>query len=49
MSKNILMKLLEKKIVTVFDIPESPDKLVELTGISHPTAKNIIERAEYAR
>ncbi len=49
MSKNILAKLLEKKIVTVFDIPESPDKLMELTGISHATAKNIIERAEYAR
>ena len=49
MSRNVAEKLLEKKIVTVFDLPESPAKLAEATNISLPTAKQITERAEYAR
>jgi hypothetical protein len=49
MSKKVLTQLLRKKIVTVFDLPESPAKLVEIAGIAHQTAKNILEKAEYAR
>lgn len=49
MSHAVLTKLLRKKIVTVFDLPESPAKLVEIAGIAKATAKNILEKAEYAR
>jgi hypothetical protein len=49
MSRTVAVKLLEKKIVTVFDLPESPSKLVDIAGVSFPTAKAILERAEYAR
>jgi hypothetical protein len=49
MHRTVLEKLLAKKIVTVIDIPERPEKLVEITGISLPVAKQITERAEYAR
>lgn len=49
MSRRVLAKLLQKKIVTVFDLPESAAKLEEIAGISAQTAKNILEKAEYAR
>ncbi|MDD5172169.1 MAG: restriction endonuclease, partial [Candidatus ainarchaeum sp.] len=49
MSNDILRRLLSKKIVTVFDIPESADTLVGMTGVPHATAKEIVERAAYAR
>jgi Holliday junction resolvase-like predicted endonuclease len=49
MSRKILAKLLRKKIVTVFDLPESPVKLEEITGVTKKTAKSILEKAEYAR
>jgi hypothetical protein len=49
MHRTVLEKLLAKKLVTVLDVPESPEKLAEITGISLPIAKQIIEKAEYAR
>ncbi|VVC02613.1 Restriction endonuclease [Candidatus Bilamarchaeum dharawalense] len=49
MSNDILRRLLAKSIVTISDIPENPDRLVDLTGIPIATAKQIIERAAYAR
>jgi Holliday junction resolvase len=49
MSADIRGRLLGRKIITVFDIPESAEKLVEMVGISMPRAKEIVERAEYAR
>jgi len=49
MTRNVAVKLFEKKIIVVSDLPESASKLVDLTGISYPTAKTIIEKAEYAR
>jgi hypothetical protein len=49
MSHRVREKLLKNKIVTVFDLPESPKKLEEIAGISLKTAKNILEKAEYAR
>lgn len=49
MPANVTRKLLSRKIVTVFDIPESPEKLSEITGISTKKAEEIVQRAEYAR
>jgi hypothetical protein len=49
MSAELSGRLLARKIITVFDIPESAEKLVSLTGISLPRAREIVERAEYAR
>lgn len=49
MSADIRGRLLRKKIVTVFDIPESADALAEAAGIPLPRAREIVERAEYAR
>lgn len=49
MRRDILGRLLGKNIVTVFDVPESPQRLADLTGISLAKAKQIVERAEYAR
>ncbi len=49
MNVDVRGRLLARKIITVFDIPESADKLVEIAGISLPRAKEIVERAEYAR
>ena len=49
MTRNVAVKLFERKIIVVSDLPESASKLVDLTGISFPTAKIIIEKAEYAR
>jgi Holliday junction resolvase len=44
-----LRRLLENKIVTVFDLPESAERLSELTAIPIAKARDIVERAEYAR
>lgn len=49
MPRKVLGRLLEKKIVTVYDIPESVQKLVDVTGVAKKTAQNILEKAEYAR
>ncbi len=49
MHRTVLEKLLAKKIVTVFDIPESAEKLVAIAGIPLSAAKQIVERSEYAR
>jgi len=49
MSRKVLEKLLSKRLVTVFDLPESAAKLEELTGIATKTAKTILEKAEFAR
>jgi len=49
MSPDIRGRLLSKKIVTVFDIPESAQKLADMSGISVAKAREIVEQAEYAR
>jgi hypothetical protein len=49
MGNENLRKLLDSKIVTVSDIPESPQKLTEISGIPLAKAKEIVEQAEYAR
>ncbi len=49
MGHEILRKLLSRKIVTVSDIPDSPQRLSDITGIPLARAKEITERAEYAR
>ena len=49
MGHEVLRKLLNKKIVTVSDIPESPERLADKTGIPLARAREITERAEYAR
>jgi hypothetical protein len=49
MSHEVLRKLLHRKIVTISDVPESPQKLADLTGIPPAKAREITERAQYAR
>ncbi|MEW6748284.1 MAG: restriction endonuclease [Candidatus Micrarchaeota archaeon] len=49
MSRDVLGRLLAKKIVTVYDIPESAQRLADITGISMNKAKDIVEKAGYAR
>jgi len=49
MGRDVLGRMLAKKIVTVFDIPESAEKLSDMTGIPLAKAKEVVERAEYAR
>ncbi len=49
MHRDILGRLLSRKIVTVFDIPESAQRLADISGIPLPKAREIIEKAEYAR
>ncbi len=49
MSPGLLRKLLAHKIVTVFDIPESADRLMHAAGIGRKQAEEIIEKAEYAK
>jgi hypothetical protein len=49
MHRDVLGRLLAKKIVTVFDIPESPQKLADISGIPIAKAKEIVEKAQYAR
>jgi ATP cone domain-containing protein/restriction endonuclease len=45
----VLRKMLSRKIVTVSDIPDSPQRLADITGIPLARAREITERAEYAR
>jgi len=49
MHKDILGRLLSKKFVTIMDIPESPQRLSDLSGIPLPKAREIVEKAQYAR
>lgn len=49
MNYHNLRKLLSRKIVTVMDIPENPQRLVDMTGIPLSSARRIVEKAEYAR
>lgn len=49
MKPDSLRRLLKGKIVTVFDIPETPQKLSEISGVSRADAAEIIERAQFAR
>jgi len=49
MSADIAGRLLARKIITVFDIPESAEKLVSISSISMARARDIVERAGYAR
>ncbi|MBD3209795.1 hypothetical protein GF318_00250 [Candidatus Micrarchaeota archaeon] len=49
MSRNSLKNLLKRRMVTVQDIPESPHRLSDFTGVSLGTAKKIVKKAEYAR
>jgi hypothetical protein len=48
MSNHTMQNLLRKGMVTVLDIPERPQKLVDLTGISLTNAKRIVREAGYA-
>jgi hypothetical protein len=49
MRRDTLKRLFAKGIVTVFDVPESPQKLADASGISLATAKQIVEKVEFAR
>ncbi len=49
MGDRTLRQLLKKKIVTVFDLPESYEKLARRTGISVRKSKEILEKAEHVR
>lgn len=49
MGNDILRRLLARKIITVFDIPESAARLQEIADIPHARAVEIVERAQYAR
>lgn len=49
MHGDILRKLLSRKIVTVFDVPESGPGLADLSGIPLSKARDIVEKAQIAR
>lgn len=49
MSDRVLRQLLRKKIVTIYDVPESAQTLAKKTGISLRKSRDIIERAGHAR
>lgn len=49
MSNDSLRRLLAKDIVTVHDIPENADRLASITGVSISIAKELVEKADYAR
>ncbi len=49
MGHDILRKLLNRKIVTVSDIPESAQRLADTAAIPISKAREIVEKAEYAR
>ncbi|HSB47654.1 MAG TPA: restriction endonuclease [Candidatus Bilamarchaeum sp.] len=49
MREDTLRRLLKSKIITVFDIPDSPQKLAGASGISKAEAEEIIGRAEFAK
>jgi len=49
MGDRTLRQLLKKKIVTVFDLPETPEKLARKTGISNRKSKEILEKATHVQ
>ncbi len=49
MGKDVLGRLLARKIVTVNDIPDSAQKLADLSGIPLAKSREIVEKASYAR
>jgi Holliday junction resolvase len=49
MSRDVTGRLLSSKIVTVFDIPESAQKLADISGIPLAKARDVVEKAQYAR
>ncbi|MFN7990619.1 MAG: ATP cone domain-containing protein [Candidatus Micrarchaeia archaeon] len=49
MGNDILRRLLKSKIVTIADIPESPQSLSDRASIPLGKAREIVQRAEYAR
>jgi hypothetical protein len=49
MREDSLHRLLKSRIITILDIPETPQKLAEITGIGKAEAVDIIGRAELAR
>jgi hypothetical protein len=49
MGRDVIGRLLSRKIVTIFDVPESAQKLSDMTGIPLAKAKEVVERADYAR
>ncbi len=49
MSRDIIGRLLSRKIVTIADIPENAQGLSDLSGIPLAKAREVVERAEYAR
>lgn len=49
MGDRTLRQLLKKKIVTVFDFPETPEKLAHKTGISDHKSREILEKAQYVQ
>lgn len=49
MNRAVLGRLLSKGIVTVYDIPENAQKLSRMTGVSLSKAREIVQKAEYAR
>jgi len=49
MSNHNLRVLLNKKIITVMDVPEQAEKLANKTGITLQEAGKIVEFAEYAK
>lgn len=49
MGNDTLRRLLSKKIITVADIPESPERLADVTGLPIAKAREISERAAYTR
>lgn len=49
MSRDVIGRLLSRKIVTIADIPESAERLSDISGIQLSKAREVVERAEYAR
>ena len=49
MHRDITRRMLVRKIVTIADIPDSAHRLSDMSGIPLVRAKEVIERAEYAR
>ncbi len=49
MGRDITRRLLARKIVTVGDVPDSPQRLAEMSGIPLAKAREVVERASYAK
>lgn len=49
MSQEVRGRLLSKKIVTVFDLPENAQRLADICAIPLAKAREIVEQAAYAR